>query len=1848
MSKHINRAFSWLLVLTLVLTLLPQLPLTASAEGTAPTYRVDGVVYEDFQTAMTAAKKGSGLAVLASSGTLPTGSYTVPAGVTFVIPCMDNDTGYRTVGEGERFNQDGTNNAGLTGVGPDAYKYASLTVGAGTRITVYGDLMVNSVSGRPGGSGTECDVTGGYGQIDLEGTIVVAAGAKLNCFGYVKGSGMITALSGAEIGDLYIVRAWRGGSQAKEMYLNMIYPMNEYDCHNIECALRINYGASLIGRVKMYASGEYYYTSFPQVHVTNGLIRTDEGGYVIRTLLDGQEHYAMYGGADFAGSTLKVQGIELSTSDFLYPIDGDISFELNDGSYTFTEDYKFLPGTSVTVTEEAELAVEAGNSLAFYEEFNDVEHDGTEYPSDRPAAVLELEEGARFTNSGIFSGIINTESTEIFIGENPVWKLDTKEANGVAGSADSNYVTISHSLTINNSASGYSVSSSGSIVWDGCADYAKVQKAIAAIPKNMEYYYAAEGVSNVQTAVGQVIFDLPESEQAAVDAMAQPILDAVASLTARTITVHLDAAGGTITPDRLELACIGTYGRLPSPKRDCYKFAGWYDLEGNRVKNNQALKTRYDVTLVASWTPADADYDDLEDVLDLIPTDLSIYSAASVKALEDAQAAIDWKLTALDQAKVDAMTQTILDAIAGLDFEKVTVTLDPNGGSVAVTTMQVTYSKTMGTLPVPVREGYIFLGWTNAAGKTVTARSVVASLDPISLTALWEEEPPAPADYTAVEAALAAIPAELNVYTDASVDALLEAVDAVDYSLTEEAQASVDAMAKAITDAAAGLTGKTVTVTYNANGGKAKPATGEAVYGQPIGELVVPTRSGYNFVAWINTAGETVTADTLITSISDVVLKAQWEVIPPADYSALKAALDSVPSDLTAYTEDSAAAVEAAKNAIKWTYTEEDQDKVDTMTENLTAAVNSLQIRKVTVTFDPNGGTVAVSTRQVTYGSALGTLPQPEREDYIFKCWRDATGKKVTASSEAFNINGIQLIADWEPVPEVPADYSAVEAAIAAIPADLSDYTDESVAALTAAVNAVNYTLTDEDQAKVDAMAKAIQSAILALEVKTYTVTLDAAGGTCDLTDFMVAIHGALGELPVPEREGYLFMGWVDAAGRSVTADTVVTADLALTAVWLDNTVDPADYSAVKDAIAAIPADLTRYTDESVAALNQTVAAVDYTLDITRQADVDAMAQAITAAIAALEEKLFTVTFDAGEGICETASVQVPYGLAIGELPTATWEGYNFLGWLDASGSAVTEDTVITADMTLTASWEAKPLNAADYSAVEAAIAAIPADLTSYTEDSVAALNAAVNAVDYTLLSDRQADVDAMAQAITAAIAALEEKLFTVTFDAGEGICETASVQVPYGLAIGELPTATWEGYNFLGWLDASGSAVTEDTVITADMTLTASWEAKPLNAADYSAVEAAIAAIPADLTSYTEDSVAALNAAVNAVDYTLLSDRQADVDAMAQAITAAIAALEEKLFTVTFDAGEGICETASVQVPYGLAIGELPTATWEGYNFLGWLDASGSAVTEDTVITADMTLTASWERREMIVRVDEAGEVISVEINAKPGTTELTVPGQLDTEAEVPAVITVNVGEEPVILNISTKTVTYLNMVCLVEEDGTYTVLTKPHGTETGVQVEVKESCRLVVMLYAEEDLICPFEDVTGGNRFKPQILWAYYEGITAGKTATTFEPDADVTRAQFVTFLWRAAGQPEPASDENPFTDVSESNRFRTAILWAFHEGITFGTTKTTFSPDDTCTRVQVVTFLYRYAGSPKVETEESPFTDVAGGNRFLNAILWAKETGITSGKTNTTFDPSGNCTRAQVVAFLYRYLT
>ena len=169
-------------------------------------------------------------------------------------------------------------------------------------------------------------------------------------------------------------------------------------------------------------------------------------------------------------------------------------------------------------------------------------------------------------------------------------------------------------------------------------------------------------------------------------------------------------------------------------------------------------------------------------------------------------------------------------------------------------------------------------------------------------------------------------------------------------------------------------------------------------------------------------------------------------------------------------------------------------------------------------------------------------------------------------------------------------------------------------------------------------------------------------------------------------------------------------------------------------------------------------------------------------------------------------------------------------------------------------------------------------------------------------------------------------------------------------------------------------------------------------------------------------------------------------------------------------------------------------------------------------------------------------------------------------------------------------------------------------------------------------------FVDVATGSYYEDAVDWAVENGITKGTDDTHFSPDGICTRAQAVTFLWRTAGSPEPKTNTMPFTDVNAGSYYYDAVLWAVENGITEGTSDTTFSPNMTCTRAQIVAFLWRSEKSPAAGTA-NPFADVKSDAYYADAVLWAVKENITKGTTSTTFSPDADCTRAQIVTFLWR---
>ena len=176
----------------------------------------------------------------------------------------------------------------------------------------------------------------------------------------------------------------------------------------------------------------------------------------------------------------------------------------------------------------------------------------------------------------------------------------------------------------------------------------------------------------------------------------------------------------------------------------------------------------------------------------------------------------------------------------------------------------------------------------------------------------------------------------------------------------------------------------------------------------------------------------------------------------------------------------------------------------------------------------------------------------------------------------------------------------------------------------------------------------------------------------------------------------------------------------------------------------------------------------------------------------------------------------------------------------------------------------------------------------------------------------------------------------------------------------------------------------------------------------------------------------------------------------------------------------------------------------------------------------------------------------------------------------------------------------------------------------------------------FVKEVEVSPFADVATDAYYYDAVKWAVNKGVTNGVSETLFGPDQACTRAQIVTFLWRAAGSPEPKSGSS-FTDVAADAYYAKAVAWAVENGITKGTSETTFHPDETCTRAQGVTFLYRALG--KLAAAQAGFTDVAADSYYADAVNWAAENGVTKGISETLFGPDGSCTRAQIVTFLYR---
>ena len=448
---------------------------------------------------------------------------------------------------------------------------------------------------------------------------------------------------------------------------------------------------------------------------------------------------------------------------------------------------------------------------------------------------------------------------------------------------------------------------------------------------------------------------------------------------------------------------------------------------------------------------------------------------------------------------------------------------------------------------------------------------------------------------------------------------------------------------------------------------------------------------------------------------------------------------------------------------------------------------------------------------------------------------------------------------------------------------------------------------------------------------------------------------------------------------------------------------------------------------------------------------------------------------------------------------------------------------------------------------------------------------------------------------------------------------------------------------------------------------------------ADYAAVEAALGKIPADLTAYTDESVEALRAAEEAVIRGKAIAKQAEVDAMAEAIERAISGLVLK--PADYSAVDAAIEKANAlnendYVDFS-AVKAALDAVVRGKNITEQAEVDAMAEAIERAISELVLKPADYSAVDAAIeKANDLNENDYVDFSAVKAALDAVVRGKNITEqAEVDAMakaiedaiaalvqksypVTISGTAAHGTVTVSTEAAVGGSTVTItVKPDCGYTLggitVTDSEGNElsltdngNGAYAFTMPSGKVEIhVTFTEDGSLNPFQDVPSDAYYFEAVNWAVANNVTNGTSETTFSPNVGCTRAQVVTFLWRAAGQPEPTEGTNPFTDVKEGTYYYKAVLWAVEKGITNGTSETTFDPDETCTRGQIVTFLWRREGKPAPTGANNPFADVKPSAYFGSAVLWAVEKGITNGTSETTFEPNEDCTRAQVVTFLWR---
>ena len=682
------------------------------------------------------------------------------------------------------------------------------------------------------------------------------------------------------------------------------------------------------------------------------------------------------------------------------------------------------------------------------------------------------------------------------------------------------------------------------------------------------------------------------------------------------------------------------------------------------------------------------------------------------------------------------------------------------------------------------------------------------------------------------------------------------------------------------------------------------------------------------------------------------------------------------------------------------------------------------------------------------------------------------------------------------------------------------------------------------------------------------TVKLDPCGGTCAETNAYVSADGTAGSLPTPVREGYAFLGWYTAAsgGTKITSGYKFSSDCTIYAQW---------------------------------------------------------------------KSLPCVTLDPNGGSCGTKRVYASADGSLSSLPTPVYEGFRFLGWYDApaGGNKITTDTLITKDMTVYAQWKDTTIRGSCGENLS----------WSLNEDTgVLRISGSGEMNDYHSADGLQAPWYGYAASIKSVI--LGSGVKAVGNYAFANLKNLKSVEINSELRL--LGSGAFYGCTALSDIEGIdgvkviGSECFRGCSALSVIGIPVSCTSVGSYAFSGTAIKSI--SVPKNVTNLGEGAFSACRQLAYAELPSGLTLIPASLFSGCTALEAFFVKDDGSYggssMTIQGNAFSG-CTALRELVIYNraesLCIARNAFSGCTGLKSV-MLDCR-SLVLEDNAFPSGAK----------IDYINISGDLGSVSSNAFYGVSATIVypangtkwgehkgesfGGTLVWESYDNHVHDYNTTVVAPTCSTSGYTI-FECKSCSEKFEGSY-VRQLGHNFVNGV-------CTVC-------GAANPFTDIDAQGRhvyFTDAILWAAQSGITNGATATTFNPDGVCTRAQVVTFLWRLAGKPQPSGSVSGFADVKSGAYYTEAVLWAAEKGITTGVDDTHFAPDKTVTRAQFVVFLWRYLDRP-VCGGFNPFNDVSSSYFAYSAILWAYENGITSGTTATAFSPAGNATRAQVVTFLYR---